>query len=74
MENAERSEKGSFSKAVVVRISDNRLLIDTDIHVRYGANINATCEQVQNRIYENILFMTGFKASGISVKVTGFEI
>ena len=49
-------------------------MIETDIHVKYGANINATCEQVQNKIYENILFMTGFKTSEVSVNVTGFEM
>ena len=74
LDHAERAEKSSFSKAVIVRITDNRLMIETDIHVKYGANINATCEQVQNKIYENILFMTGFKTSEVSVNVTGFEM
>lgn len=74
IDHAERAEKSSFSKAVVAKISDNRLTIEADIHVKYGANINATCEQVQNKVYENILFMTGFKTSEVSVNVTGFEM
>ena len=74
IDNAEKSEATKFSRPVTIRIQDNKLMIDTDIHVRYGANVNATCELVQNKIYENILFMTGFHASEISVTVSGFEI
>ena len=40
----------------------------------YGVNVNATCEKVQNRIYENVAFMTGFKPNEVTVNVTGFEI
>ena len=36
-------------------------------------NVEQTCELVQNRIYENILFMTGFKANSVTVNVSGFE-
>ncbi len=74
IENAGKSEATRFSRPVVVKIADNRLMIDADIHIRYGANVNATCELVQNKIYENILFMTGFHVSDISVTVSGFEI
>ena len=42
--------------------------------MKYGANVNATAELLQNKIYENILFMTGYKASDVTVNVTGFEI
>ena len=59
---------------VSVKIEDNQLKLETDVKVKYGANVNATCSLVQNKIYENILFMTGFKPSDITVNVTGFEI
>ena len=39
-----------------------------------GANVKATCELVQNKIYENIEFMTGFKAADVTVNVVDFEI
>ena len=64
----------AFNKPLQVRIVKNKLEITADIKVRYGANVNTTCELVQNRIYENILFMTGFKASEVTVNVEGFEI
>ena len=53
---------------------ENKLHIYADVKVKYGANVNTTCELVQNKIYENVLFMTGFRASEIAVNVIGFEI
>lgn len=62
-----------FNKPVNVWVEKNKLHISADIRVKYGANVNATCGLVQNRIYENIVFMTGFKPSEVSVNVIGFE-
>ncbi len=67
------SQKSTFSKPVSIKIVKNKLKIEADIKVRYGANVNAVCELVQNKIYENIAFMTGFKPSEVSVNVTGFD-
>ncbi|HCK87827.1 MAG TPA: Asp23/Gls24 family protein [Erysipelotrichaceae bacterium] len=74
IENAVRMPETRFAKPLSVRIENNKLLIEADIKVKYGANVNATCELLQNRIYENVLLMTGFKASDIKINVTGFEI
>lgn len=74
IENAVALEETRFYKPVSVKIDDNSLCVSADIKVRYGANVSATCELVQNRIFENIMFMTGIKASDISINVTGFEI
>ena len=63
-----------FGKNTVVHIDHNKLQIAADIRVKYGANANTVSSQVQNRIYENILFMTGFKAGDVSVNMVGFEI
>lgn len=74
IENAVRIPQTRFNKPMAVKIEDNKLKIETDIRVKYGANVSQTCELVQNKIYENILFMTGFKASEVTVNVTGFDI
>ncbi|MBR2830676.1 MAG: Asp23/Gls24 family envelope stress response protein, partial [Solobacterium sp.] len=50
------------------------LNIIVDINVKYGANVNATCELVQNKIYENVAFMTGYKPNDVTVNVLGFDI
>lgn len=63
-----------FSKPINIRIDHGVLSVTADIRVKYGANVNATAELLQNKIYENILFMTGFKADNVTVNVNGFEI
>ncbi len=65
---------GKFNKPIQVKIVKNKLEVTADIKVRYGANVNTTCELVQNKIYENILFMTGYKVNDVKVNVEGFEI
>ena len=74
IENAVKVAEARFTSPLTVKIVDNKLHISADIKVKYGANVAATCELVQNKIYENILFMTGFKASDVTINVIGFEI
>lgn len=63
-----------FSKPIQIKIVKNKLQVDADIKVRYGSKVNVISEMVQNRIYENIFFMTGYKPSDITVNVIGFDI
>lgn len=74
IENAIRINETRFTKPMTVKIEDNRLKINADVRIRYGANVSQTCELVQNKIYENILYMTGYKPSEVTVNVTGFDI
>ena len=65
----------SFSKKTIsVKVEDNQLRIEADVRVRYGANVSETCGLAQSKIYENIVFMTGYKPSNVKINVTGFEI
>ena len=63
-----------FARPIQIKIEDNKLNITADVKVKYGVNVSATCEKIQNRIYENISYMTGFKPNEVTVNVTGFEI
>jgi len=74
IDNAIALKDSKLSKYLTVKIDQNRLMITTDIKVKYGANVSQTCELVQNKIYENCLYMTGFKASEVTVNVIGFDI
>lgn len=74
VENASKIASTAFSKPIQIKIIKNKLHILADIKVKYGANVNATCELVQNKIYENVEFMTGYKPSEVTVNVIGFEI
>ena len=74
IENAVKIRNSKISKPLTVKVEDNKLMITADIKVRYGASVAATCEKLQNKIYENITFMTGYKPADVTVNVTGFEI
>ncbi|MBR2760752.1 MAG: Asp23/Gls24 family envelope stress response protein [Solobacterium sp.] len=74
IENISQDPANFAYKPVTIRVDDNRLRIETDIRVKYGASVNSTCGLVQSKIYENIAFMTGFKPSEIKVNVIGFDI
>ena len=74
IENAVRIPETTFNKPLSVKIENNKLYIAADIKIKYGANVEATCELVQNKIYENLLLMTGFKATDVDVHVSGFDI
>ena len=74
IEIAVKLKSSRFSHPISVRIVKGQLSITADIIVRYGASVNATAELLQNKIYENILFMTGYKAADVTVNVDGFEI
>jgi|GEM_PF-233001 len=74
IENAIRVPQARFTKPLTVKVDANQLHITADIKVKYGANVAATCELVQNKIYENIVFMTGFKPADVTVNVIDFEI
>ena len=74
IENAIRVPQARFTKPLTVKVDSNQLHITADIKVKYGSNVAATCELVQNKIYENIVFMTGFKPADVTVNVIDFEI
>ena len=74
IENIEYQPSSFTGKAVSVKVDNNQLKLETDVKVKYGANVTETCGLVQSKIYENIVFMTGYKPSEVKVNVTGFEI
>ena len=74
VENAVALKQGKLYKPVTIKIEKGQLFVSADIKVKYGANVNATAELLQNKIYENILFMTGFKPTDVAINVQGFEI
>ena len=59
-------------KSVVCRIENNRLHVSVDAKVKYGVNVNRICEEVQDRITQNIQLMTNLKCGSVDVKISGF--
>ena len=65
-------EPTTLKKPIQCKIANNRLNVMAEIKVKYGANVNAVCEALQERIYQNILQMTSLKCNLVDVKVVGF--
>lgn len=59
-------------KEIQSKIKDNDLIIDINLKVLYGQNVNEITTSVQTKIAQNIEFMTGFKCDRINVKIDGF--
>lgn len=74
VENAIRIPKTKLNKPLKVTTVDNKLDIDVDVKIKYLADVEQTCELVQNKVFENILNMTGFKPNEVHINVVGFEI
>ncbi len=73
VENAIAIPNTRLKKSTIVKTENGKLSIAIEINLKFGANVSATCELVQNKVYENIKFMTGLIASDIMVTVANFE-
>ena len=56
------------------KINEGKLVINIDVKLKYGANVNAVVSTLQQKIHKNILNMTGQNAEIVNVKITSFEI
>lgn len=61
-----------FTKPVVVTISNNKLLISADVHVKYGKNVNRVTEKIQDKIAATIRNMTDYQSASVDINVVGF--
>ena len=68
-----KEEDNRFHNPITVKIEDNKLMISVEVKVQYGSKVNQICENLQHKVYDNILLMTNIKCSQIEIKVTGFE-
>ncbi len=63
-----------FSRPVSIKIVNNKLHISVDVNLKYGASVGVVSKNLQTKIYDNILQMTGLKPSDISINVISFSI
>ncbi len=71
-ENVCLVDNTALKKAVQCKIANNKLNVSVEVKVKYGANVNETCERLQERIASNISQMTNLKCNLVDVKVVGF--
>lgn len=71
-ENVSLVDNTALKKSIQCKITGNKLNVAVEIKVKYGANVNESCEKLQERIASNIYQMTNLKCNLVDVKVVGF--
>lgn len=71
-ENAEVGENTRFHHAVTCKLTQDKMLINAEVKIKYGANVNDVCLDLQKRIYNAIFNMSEIKVDFIDIKVVGF--
>lgn len=61
-------------RTAICKIKDNKLTINCEVTLVYGSILNNIIKIMQEKIYQNILEMTGYKADIINIKIVGFSI
>ena len=58
---------------IEIKVIKNRLEITVGVIVKNDSNVKTVCENLQKKIFDNILDMTNIKAKTITVDVLGFS-
>lgn len=64
----------SLSKGVSVEVRENVVVIDATVNLKYGYNIKAVSQKVQEKIKMAVENMTGLTVAGVNVRVAGIEV
>ena len=62
-----------FDDHIEIKVIKNRLEITVGVIVKNDSNVKTVCENLQKKIFDNILDMTNIKAKTITVDVLGFS-
>ena len=62
----------SLSKSLSCKVVKNNIVINANVLVTTGNNLNALCSTLQQRIYTAVSQMTGFKNIIVNLNVVGF--
>lgn len=65
------SGKKNYTKGVKVDINDNKVKIDLNIIVEYGARIPEVAFEIQTKVKKSVETMTGLKVSSVNVNIQG---
>ena len=67
-------KRDNYSKGVVVRQTDDGIIIDVYIIVGYGTKISEVCRNVQEKVKYNLDAMLGVTAKAVNVIVQGVKV
>ena len=64
----------NLSKGVKVDVTEEHVSVDLSLNIRYGYNIPAVSEQVQEKVSTAIENMTGLTVLDVNVKIAGVNM
>ena len=64
----------SLSKGVKVEVTEEHVSVDLSLNIRYGYNIPAVSEQVQDKVSAAIENMTGLTVLDVNIKIAGVNM
>lgn len=67
-------KRDNYSKGVVVRQTDDGIVIDVYIIVGYGTKISEVCRNVQEKVKYNLDSMLGVTSKAVNVIVQGVKV
>ena len=64
----------NLSKGVKVDVTEEHVSVDLSLNIRYGYNIPAVSEQVQEKVSTAIENMTGLTCSDVNIRIAGVKM
>ena len=64
----------NLSKGVKVDVTEEHVSVDLSLNIRYGYNIPAVSEQVQDKVSAAIENMTGLTVLDVNIKIAGVNM
>ena len=64
----------NLSKGVKVDVTEEHVSVDLSLNIRYGYNIPAVSEQVQEKVSSAIENMTGLTVLDVNIKIAGVNM
>jgi uncharacterized alkaline shock family protein YloU len=71
---AEKLGRKDLTKGIKVRINEERVTIDLNVIVDYGATIVEATDKLKKEIRNNVEKSTGLKVEAININVLGIEV
>lgn len=68
------AEASTFTNNCTCRIVDNKVVININVLVKAGVNVNNICRSVQENITDYITHMTDLTNVTVNLNITGFYI
>jgi len=61
-----------FKKSISCKVVRNSLAVTLNVLAKTGANVNKLCDNIQEKLHDDLIAMTSFKDVVVNVNVVGF--